>query len=397
MRKTSEEQSKSLPLVILTQAKASTKLTPDQHRLAQDYLSIHLSIRDREQIVKVLCHSNPDHLTTGVRTLVESYDPMIRKLHQAVDLSGTVSDLEVFLKDMIKLSKIPDPSSRTAKDYQTPSVGDFIELLHKHQGASHRFIHQCGKNGPELMSWFSVYLHAAADEFKRKDSSTPTSTQDAGDLTPALTQLFTSLPKDKQSSFQSLLDTHASYLKALHASSLSRLDAVLSSPRTNHPALQSTSKPTTASRPPSAASSRAPSPERSSTTISAGAAAHAAKTAHPGPGAYLARWQALIEATAITPATAEGPVRRGGSGSVLKASRNDGADAEAALNGGHAKGGDEDGEEEKAFADAMEQLDAELEGTGAKGGRVKRPDTSEIVEAMGAKFREVLGKRACTW
>lgn len=83
---------------------------------------------------------------------------------------------------------------------------------------------------------------------------------------------------------------------------------------------------------------------------------------------------------------------------MLKASRDDGADAEEALNGGKSKGGDEDGEEEKEFADAMERLDAELEGTsGGKAGGNTRPDTSSIVEALGEKFRAVLGKRACTW
>lgn len=419
LRQQSQSQSKSLPQVILSNAKVSTQLTEVQHNLAQDYLAIQLSIRDREQIVKVFCKSNPDHLTTGVRTLVDAYEPMIRKLHDAVDLSATLSDFEVFLKDLIKLSKIPDAGSKSAKGWKTPSVGDFIELLHKHQGASHRFIHSCGKNGPELMSWFHEYLNAAAAEFRRKDTSSPTTENDAGDLTKPLSDLFSNLPSQQQQEFKPLLDQHAAYLDALHASSLSRLRAVLSSPTTNHPALQSTSRPSTATdssspksgaasaissvfsrssdKNASAASSRASSPGPDSggaSTIESHAAAQAAREAHPGPGAYLARWQALIEATAITPASAEGPVRKGGSGSVLRASRTGGTEAEeaAGVGGKKAKGKHEEEEEEDTFEDAMEELNVS-DGSG----KVVRPDTAKVVEALEKGFREMLGKRACTW
>jgi hypothetical protein len=40
-----------------------------------------------------------------------------------------------------------------------------------------------------------------------------------------------------------------------------------------------------------------------------------------GPGAYLARWQQLLDDTPITPCTAEGPVRHGSSKSVKKEAR----------------------------------------------------------------------------
>ena len=400
IRKASQEQSKSIPYMILSRASVSTKLTEHQHHLAQDYLAIQLSIRDRESIMRVFCHSNPDHLTEGVRTLVSAYEPMIRKLHQAVDLSGTITDLEVFLKDMIKLSKIPEPGSKAAKTFQTPTVGDFIQLLHKHQNSSHRFIHQCGKNGPELMSWFHTWLDACAGEFRRKDNTTSSSsTNDAGDLTKPLTQLFTALPQQSQKEILPILTAHASYINALHASSLSRLTSVLASPRTNHPALASTSRPSdaNASNPGSRASSRASSPgPGGASSVSASAAAAAAREARPGPGAYLARWQDLVEGTLITPSSAEGKVRKGGSGSVLKASRTDGADAETEKEGQVAE---EDEEEDDVFEDAMDKLSVQDEEGGGKGsgkgsGSGKRPDSSVVVEALSKGFREMLGERA---
>ena len=42
-----------------------------------------------------------------------------------------------------------------------------------------------------------------------------------------------------------------------------------------------------------------------------------------GPGAYLARWQELLESTLVTPETAKGPVRKGASASVKQEARMD--------------------------------------------------------------------------
>lgn len=42
-----------------------------------------------------------------------------------------------------------------------------------------------------------------------------------------------------------------------------------------------------------------------------------------GPGAYLARWQQLMDNTVVTPATLKGPVRYGGTQSVKSEARKD--------------------------------------------------------------------------
>ena len=103
-----------------------------------------------------------------------------------------------------------------------------------------------------------------------------------------------------------------------------------------------------------------------------------------------------MEATLITPSSAEGKVRKGGSGSVLKASRTDGADAETEKEG---QAAEEEDEEDEVFEDAMDKLSVQDgeggRGSGSgKGAGGKRPDASVVVEALGKKFREMLGERA---
>src|SRR3954451_19083029 len=94
---------------ILATSELPTDLPEQTHSLALEYLTNLLSIRDRKEIIRVLCRSSPDHLTTIVRTLVSAYEPVIRNIPNAVCLSDSVSDFQNFLSDMLKMSKIPPP------------------------------------------------------------------------------------------------------------------------------------------------------------------------------------------------------------------------------------------------------------------------------------------------
>lgn len=248
----------SIVSVIVSLSTASDELTEAQHAKALEYLSLQLAIRDRRKIIQVLCQHNPDHLTQAIRDGVSAYDPMIRQVHQAVDLSATLGDLEVFMNDMIKLSK-------TSKDAKTPSVEDFVQLLHTHMGASHRFLHQVAKNGKEVSQWFNEYVHAAAANFKQQESSASSPL-----ITDSLVSAFEELPADDQSTVQKEVDIYAKYLQALHESSAARVRDVID---------------------------------------------NKSKTEY-GPGSYLARWQDLMDSTLITPDKMEGPVRQGRSKSV---------------------------------------------------------------------------------
>ena len=246
-----------------------------------DYLAIQLAIRDREQLINVLCHHQPDLLTSAVEDLVKVYDPIIRALHNAVDLSAGTGDLQNFLHDLVEMSRVNAKAANKAP----PSVEDFVRLLKKHQGSSHRFIHQALKNGKELSEWYLKYAKHAAAQYRQEGKDAPPPTPDgiagAGDLTTSLNSLISSLPDQDRSTVISELDAHAAYLHSLNQGSQKRMLTVLEKTRDG-----------------------------------------GSETSY-GPGIFLAKWQALINATAITPATATGEVRHGGSHSVHEATRVD--------------------------------------------------------------------------
>ncbi|PBP17004.1 px domain containing protein [Diplocarpon rosae] len=192
-------------------------LSEKQIPLALDYLSIHVSLRDRRKITAILCSRQPDLLTPAVRECVAAYDPVIRALHQAVDLSGTVSDFQAFLDDVLALAPA---GKRTA----TASVGDFVRILRKHQHSCHRFIHQACKNGPELSSWYQEYARSSAAQFRVNDqtgdaTSSPAPLAGAGKLTASLETAVLQLPATQRAQVLAECDAFASYHARLSSTS----------------------------------------------------------------------------------------------------------------------------------------------------------------------------------
>ena len=262
-------------------------LPPPTHDLALEYLSLVLSVRDREQLITIFCRQNPDLLTPIARDLVTAYDPVIRAIHQAVDLSGTVADAQAFLDDLIRLSK--------PRGGEPVPVQEYVQLLEKHQGSSHRFIHQVAKNGKDITEEYRKYTQQVAGLFRttklEDGSSSESAGLGAGALTGALNELVAALPPPDRTAVLAELEAHASYLTALASESTARTEAVLA----------------------------------------------ASRTSPLGPGMFLARWQALLDATPITPAEAAGEVRSGGSFEVRSAAR---VDTDGEHNGGTAAGED---------------------------------------------------------
>ncbi|TKA77328.1 hypothetical protein B0A49_02122 [Cryomyces minteri] len=289
--------------VLLSLSSAPVELSDVQHELALEYLSLQLSLRDRDALGKILCHQQPDHLTQAIRDLVSAYEPMIR---------------QAFLSEMIKLSK------GDAKDGKVPSVEDYIRLLHKYQGCSHKFLHQVAKNGKDVTKWFQEYAHEAAGQFRQRQGQ-PNGTSDlaAGSMTSTLDSLISKLSDQDHQSVLRDVDAHIQYIASLSSASSARLKAV---------------------------------------------AAGSGRTAY-GPGMYLARWQSLLDATPITPATPEGPVRRGKSTEVKDAARVD-----------------VDGER-KGAVDAREEAKV----VGEK--QPEAPNVDETMRLLGKDFREVLAGR----
>lgn len=359
----------------------------------------------------MLCKSTPDNLTQTMRDGIAAYEPIIRAVHNAVDLSETIGDVERFVKDMIRLSRSAEARGRDAARVgkappEPPTVGDFVQLLKKHQGASHRFIYSCAKNGPEVTGWFQDYARKAATCFKRPtDSSSVPSAKDAastpskrttaaGALTQPLMELFEALPREKRLALLPILSAHALYLSKLHAASAIRLAHVLHSTPTrniNNMSVAASSTSTVPSAAPSRASS--PAPNHTSTPPLLPLVPHV----DPGPGAFLARWQALLEGTSVTPERAQGPVRNGASGSVLKAGRAGemGLRLERKKTGDSGASGSGPAEDDDAaFHDAFERLD-ELGLEDAD--KAPRPDVREVVAALGDDFRKLLAKRGQSW
>lgn len=268
-------------MIILTRSSVSTNLSEQQHPLALNYLAIHLAIRDRQELINILCNHQPDILTSSVQDMVDVYDPIIRALHSAVDLSGGIADLQGFLHDLVGMSRL----STKNNDKQAPKVEDFVKLLKKHQGSSHRFIHQALKNGKELTQWYHAYVKHAAVQYRQNTENAPAPLEHvvaaAGDLTPELQDMMSKLPEEDKETVVGELDAHAEYLKALTQASKESMKIVVKN-------------------------------------IAEGKS----EVSH-GPGIFLAKWQSLMDATLITPATPEGPVRTGGSDSVKEATRVD--------------------------------------------------------------------------
>jgi hypothetical protein len=251
------------------------KLNELQHDQALKYLGLCLSTNDREQLSQIICKHHPDLITETVREAVAAYDPIIRGVHNAVDLSATCQDAENFLADFeallgrLKRSSSPKGSRSSGKsgsDTSNVTVEDFADVLRKHQQSLHRFLHQMAKNGGEVTEQYKAYTNAAAAQFRsanpQVDNKVDSAHASAGDMTKHLDKIFDSLPSKSKQEILELSDDYAAYLMALGSVSEDRLKAVL---------LEGVS-PTA------------------------------------GPGSFLARWQRFLDATPVTPTKAEGEV-----------------------------------------------------------------------------------------
>jgi hypothetical protein len=321
-RRQSKEQKRSIVNVILSLSSQSPDLSDKQHAKALEYLYLTLEVRDRQEIVRVLCQRNPDHLTAAIRDGVDAYTPMIRDVHQAVNLSDTMWDFERFLTDMLKISK---PQGKKGEE-KPPTVEDFVDLLHRHQTSSHKFLHQVAKNSKPLMDTWKQYVRTAASQFNANEkppasASVVPDTVASGGAHKQLQEAFSKLGEKDQQAVKAELEAYDKYLTDLHTASAARISAVIK--RTH------------------------------STPF--------------GPGAFLARWQQLMDSTPVTPDKPQGPVRYGGSRSVKEAARKD-IDGEEAGFAGEA-------EAEKVVGEKTPQM----------------PGVERTVELLGQRFREILG------
>jgi hypothetical protein len=292
---------------------------------------------------------------------------VIRNIHNAVNLSDTVYDFECFINDLLKLSKI-----QTAKNEPlVPTVGDFVQLLKKHQYACHKFIHQCCKNGKELTSLYFEWAENAASQFRRDAQSIDPKAADAGDLTLPLNELFFKLPKDQQSKIISILDQHTQYLANMHDSSIRRFDDVLKSTPSTDPAIARIISPGSGS------SSRTASPHPKDSSIRSPFKPSSNSSINTGPGAYLSRWQDLLDNTLITPQTPTGEVTTAGE----EATNGVGKEKDTNVSVG-----------KKSRLEELRGLDRETTNS-----KIGKPNVEIVIAALGKEFRALLGTRDVYW
>ncbi|RVD83303.1 uncharacterized protein DFL_007697 [Arthrobotrys flagrans] len=319
-------------IVSLAPSSPSTDFTTDGHQLLLEYLSIQLSIRDREQLILVLCKSNPDVLTAAIRDIAQIYDPILRNIHNAVDLSGTIADFERFVNDMIKTAKISSTDSAADENgpKKPPGVEEFVRLFERHQKSCHVFLHQFCKKGDMAKELWLEYAKYAAKQFRRPEGVTG---EGAGGFTATLNKLVNELNEEDKKIVLQQMDGYEEYLRKLNQKTKRRMASIVSlndgEPR---------------------------------------------KPLKKGPGNFLFKWQELLDSTEITPAEATGGKVRCGKDTSVRAASGVGLDGER-------RGGK-----------IVTGLGEIVNGDGAKE-IVEMPDVRKTVELLLPRFKEVLANR----
>ena len=237
-----------------------------QHKSCMHYYSALLSVRDRERISAALCKTPPDMLTKAVRDAVAAYDPIIRKVHENVDLSAHLSDLQAFIDEFIKTSKPKKTDDKS--NPRLPSVEDYVDLLMSNRHRLYKWIYALGSKSPGVWEDLRTWSNKSIVKFRKPDETTNGASA-AGDMNATLCKLYASLDEKTRASIVSQIDQHATYLDEVNKLSEKRFKALVK------------------------------------------AASSANGSSNGGPGVYLARWLALLDETVISACKRKGSVRHG--------------------------------------------------------------------------------------
>ncbi|TQV94628.1 hypothetical protein V2A60_005653 [Cordyceps javanica] len=287
-RKTSLETSESIIVAILKarDPALASELSETQHTLCLEYYSALLSIRDRDAITKVLCRQPPDLFTRALKEAVAAYNPIIRVVHERVDLGDHLQDLQEFIAQFIRVST-PDPGRGRA----VATVEDYVALLNDHKPLLHKFVHAVGKNCPEVWRDMQEWSNASIARFRQEMASRAADGGGANKrgsaMDESLNGLVSGLNDTTRATVLAAIDAHAGYLATLKKGSDARLDQLASQTKSSS----------------SSSSGGGGSTSSSSSSVKGGADSW-------GPGIYLARWQDILDDTLITPDSAGQPAAR---------------------------------------------------------------------------------------
>ncbi|KAK0744310.1 PX-associated-domain-containing protein [Apiosordaria backusii] len=372
-------------------------LTEEQHAQYLEYLSTLLMIRDREEIPNVLCRQQPDLFTRAVKDLVASFEPMIRVLHEHVDLREHVTAVEGFITDFINVGKAKSSkngngflsgwtngSLKSDPETRTPSVEDYVTLLRRNRQLLYNFLHQVASQCPDLTEDFRVWCNATIKVFRQPRRPSPENDQPsnpteaprskkrpggAGAVSSNLQHLFSSLSPTTRDAILPAVNAHASYLSSLENISNKRMQHILDN-------MPSTDAPPSPPRPTSSnnsgwstplswgrsggTESRKSSPPPTVNSVSVN------KQSFAGPGMFLSRWQQLLDDTVIGPATLGGKLRSGRDVKGDLAMGKTGATKEVGL----------------GLAKLVRIAEDEAP---------RAPDVKVVIEALGGEFRGLVG------
>ncbi|KAH6676887.1 PX-associated-domain-containing protein [Plectosphaerella plurivora] len=329
IREESKKSSKSIVAVILdgTDPELAKSLSEEQHTKCQEYLAALLSIRDRDEIIGVVCKSSPDLFTQSLRDLVAGFEPYIRAIHDKVDLREHITDFQTFLDQFIAVSKGKkvvggEADKKAGPDrYSPPSVEDYANLLRQNKSKLYKWLHYGAKSAPDVTDTFKAWADEAIVHFRKPEVPVKGSSSHVeGRMMGQLADLFSELPDDKKKEILPAIDAHAAYLDAVAQLSRSRIQDIVSG---------------------------------DSQTMA-------------GPGIFLMMWQSLLDNTLITPSTAGGSVRRGRDVGDAAAEGKPGASSEDGWVGGS-------------------QIRQE-----AAQGLPEAPDGSAVIAALGEAFRKTI-------
>lgn len=388
MRAISREKPESVVSAIFGNMRPDllASLSDAQHAQCLEYYSASLSIRDREQITKVLCRQNPDLFTQALRDCVGSFEPIIRTVHERVDIREHLSASEAFINDFINTSKPKKRRSGATGSEPAdlaPSVEDYVRLLQRNRQLLYNWLHQFAVNCPDLRESFREWAKSTAKEVfaqrqGKPDASYPCASEHgtpdnsdgpsqekqrlsgAGNLSRNLQDLFRNLQADVQDEILPALDAHAAYLTELEELSTGRMQCVLDNLGGTY-----TSGPGSGISTPKQSSGTSTPSHAASTSSRAGSMC--------GPGMFISRWQALLDRTVVTPSTAAGAPR---SGKEVKGSSAQGKTGSAA---------------------PKDAWDSEFLARRAEADVPEPPDVAGVVRALGPGFRGLVVDMARKW
>jgi hypothetical protein len=263
-RRESVRSGKSIVVTILEHTKPDlvASLSETQHAQCLEYLSALLAARDRDEISNSLCRQNPDLFTQAIKDAVSSFEPMIRTIHQQVDLREHVTAAEGFITEFLNVSKAKKTSKSDSSETRAPSVEDYVVLLRNNRQLLYNWLHQVASQCPEIRDDFCAWAKETIKVFRQPTQGLPEPKASepadpkhrlgaAGAFSTNLQALFASLAPSTQSEILPAIDAHATYLSRLENLSLHRMQRILD----NLPAAAAATAPIT-----TATTSAAPPP-----------------------------------------------------------------------------------------------------------------------------------------